>query len=464
MFFLPKAQKQFYSFLFSDTALKIARLDKTEKKLDFFYESNLPPSIISQGEVTDPQALGEFLLKIRTSLKIASDFAVVGISDHKAVTHTLLLPQLEVSEIDQAIIHEAADFLPFSYKDEYLDWMLIESLPNGDKKALVLAIPKQTVDRYREAFKIAGLSPVSFETWSLSLFRKIPKNDARLSFSLEIGTDCSVLIMVKDGSIEATSVIKDNNTILEEVEKMRDFYLREEDVKSHPINIYLSGKGAVSGMAEEIKKRLSLNPLAVAASITNIPKNRGIELALIFSLAEKKVAAPHDEKTINILPEDLSLEYSKKEELAKEKTLFRVLLVLLLATVLAVFLSFYNLQREKKILSQTLSVKEAEVVVDIKSVPPQSAALIVDVYDEGEKFKEMLSFISESVNENIRISGIKYDLEKKEIYLAGFSGTRDSLLLFREKLSGLESFKKIQLPLSSLGTTYTNDFRMTIYF
>ena len=217
-------------------------------------------------------------------------------------------------------------------------------------------------------------------------------------------------------------------------------------------------------MAEEIKKRLSLNPLAVAASITNIPKNRGIELALIFSLAEKKVAAPHDEKTINILPEDLSLEYSKKEELAKEKTLFRVLLVLLLATVLAVFLSFYNLQREKKILSQTLSVKEAEVVVDIKSVPPQSAALIVDVYDEGEKFKEMLSFISESVNENIRISGIKYDLEKKEIYLAGFSGTRDSLLLFREKLSGLESFKKIQLPLSSLGTTYTNDFRMTIYF
>jgi len=158
------------------------------------------------------------------------------------------------------------------------------------------------------------------------------------------------------------------------------------------------------------------------------------------------------------------LEYSKKEELAKEKTLFRVLLVLLLATVLAVFLSFYNLQREKKILSQTLSVKEAEVVVDIKSVPPQSAALIVDVYDEGEKFKEMLSFISESVNENIRISGIKYDLEKKEIYLAGFSGTRDSLLLFREKLSGLESFKKIQLPLSSLGTTYTNDFRMTIYF
>lgn len=462
MSFLPATSKAYLTLQFTDNVLRITRLDPTSKSLTFFSEIPLPPNLIVQSEVKDIKAMSDFLLKVKNQLKLGGEFVIVGISDYKAINHTLVLPALEISEINQALRHEAATFLPFSYKDEYLDWEIIEEQANGNKKILLSAVPKSIIDGYTLSLSASKLYPVAFETTSLSLFRMVPENDRNLSFILDVGAESSVLLLVKDGSIEMTSTLRDLSTITADIAKIRDFYI--SNLPERPLNIYLSGKGATNILAEMLKNELKLNPIAFSSHIAKVPNGRSLELASLLSLAAKKVLPPTDENTINLLPENLTEKYKALEETKEEKKAITIFNILLFMIILVVSYFYNNARITQQKLASQLTAGDIKEEAIIKAVSSQKINLVINADRENKSLLAMMNAVTSQATGSVKLLGLNYDTEKKEITLIGQTSSRESLLNYKTKLENQKLFKKVNVPLSSLETNNLGDFRVILIF
>src|SRR3989344_5869022 len=137
---LPHTNKRFASFLFTETKLQMGKLNPAGSAFAYFSEMVLPAGIIAGGEVKNIEALVQVLQLIKKQTKLKDMDVVVGIPEIKATTHSMVLPLLSPPEVQQAIIRDAESFLPFATGEEYIDWMLVEKLPDDKQKILLSAV------------------------------------------------------------------------------------------------------------------------------------------------------------------------------------------------------------------------------------------------------------------------------------------------------------------------------------
>ncbi|MBU1130331.1 pilus assembly protein PilM, partial [Patescibacteria group bacterium] len=298
---------KYLTFLFTDRDIKVAKLNKKGDSLELFYEFPLPEQTIQNGQIKDNVQLLSVLKQISSKLKLDNDSVIVGISETKAFVHTLTLPDIELSEIDQAIKFQADSFLPISYQKQYLDWMLTKKTKNKKNIIIVSAVPKKIINTFTKILMQAGLKPVAFESTAISLFRLLPKENQKLSFLAEVDEISTVLVLGSKTSIKACSVIGKNNHFIKTIQEMKNFYLKKR--QQDPPKIYLCGKKCSDSLLKEIKEKLGLETTLLSNKIKKIPTGRESELAVLISLAQKNVALPEDTKTINILPHSLSKKY-----------------------------------------------------------------------------------------------------------------------------------------------------------
>src|SRR3989344_9322556 len=207
--------KRYTSFLITETKLYVAKLSAKGTEFVSFFEMTFPAGVITGGEERNREGVTHELLTVKKQMKLKDRFVVVGIPETKATTHTLTLPMLAPDEVEQAIVREAPTFLPFAANDEYIDWMQIAKLPGEQQKILISGVPKTVIDGFSQAFLAAGLSPVAFETTSISLFQLLPEPARELSLMTEIGEFGTIHMLVTEGSIEVSSVIPDNENVFE---------------------------------------------------------------------------------------------------------------------------------------------------------------------------------------------------------------------------------------------------------
>lgn len=454
----PAKGKRYPTFLCVDTDIKVAILDAAGLRLVTCTEYPLAPGIIVNGEVVDSEKLAVMLAGIAKALAFKERFVIVGISEIKATTHGLKLPPLDVDELGQAIIHEITAILPFSYKDEYLDWKVI-SQDKEEVQVLVSAIPAAIVDGFTMAFQKANLAPIAFETTALSLYRLIPKEGRKLSFVVELGSAMNVLILIINNMIEASSVVQEQTSVVDHLEKMMRFYV-ENEKKEAPQTIYLSGKNATDVIATEIKTRLKLNPMFVSPLVANIPAGRERELAVLLSLARKTVKPPSDAGTINILPESLDSSYQLAEQRHMEKTVKAVMLAMLLAVVAMLCFMLYTVTRETAAMLPKASGEKSTSI--LASFAPSKLILIKRVSTDNNLLINKVAAILEKKPRGITLSGINVDKEKSEITLVGIAASRTNLLTYKQILIETKLFDKVFIPLSSLEEELLVDFRIRL--
>ena len=450
------------SFLFSDQDLKIGRLDKKGSRLENFGEFPLPRDLIVEGKVKDPQKLGQFLIEVKTKTKLKDRLVAVGLSEMKASTHSLLLPDLTPAEIDNAIKLQADSFLPFPYTDEYLDWMLIEKTKEGKSKVLVSAVPKNIIDDYTLALEKAGFGPIAFETTSLSLLRLLPPEGKKLSFAAEVAENAVVLILGHEGNLEACSVIRKPADLLETIKKMADFYFPENG-KKRPQKIYLCGKSISQNLADQIKKTLKLEPILLKTGVAGLPEKRETELAVLLSLAKKEVAPPQDERSINILPPGLIIKYQAWSQERKERGLIFTLIFLLLFLNLAVFFTFWEVKAKNDRLGQEIKSQETRIKYQLPELVALSEkAKLINMLSQDKNqalniLEKMLALPSKT-----EISGFNFDAAKKEITVGGRAATKDDLLKLKQELEKETLFTKVFIPLSALEKEEAIEFKIRL--
>ncbi len=463
--FLFKKKKNYFALAFSDQEIQLVQTNKKGEAV-LTATLNLEPGIIQRGRVKKPDELAALLKNLLSSQKLRRKFVTVGLSEAAAFCRTLALPKLSLDELDEAVRWQSEPLLPMPLEEAYLDWMLLEE-KEETFRVLVMALPIKLVEDYARILEGLGFQPVAFEPTALSLSR-LTEKDGRGGLVIKLKEKGAVLVIVgPHGEIELSSTITfeekgGTGELFSTIEELLTFYKEKLGEKGKVEKILLCGPMANETVASQIGKQTSIK--------TELVSVRPTELASAVSLANKDVAAPIDERTINLIPPRIQGVYDlaeKKQALTgwMKFWLFSLFLILFGFGVSAARIYFDLKKTEGEMIEIQASITPEMKEVEKKAkTAAKKASQVITLADSQIGTINLLDVIQETAAqaEGITLKHYALNFEKGQILINGVAANRDQLLSFREKLERNQNTSQVKIPLSSLETEENVNFTISL--
>jgi len=200
----------------SDLSLKVVQLGLAKKHLSRFSygQAVIPEGLIEQGEVQKEADLAALIKKTVASVeggKIQARYAAISLPEEKSFVDILRLPKLKKEEINQAVLFEAANYIPTPLDEIYFDFEIVNAQcpVSSCTEVLIAATPKKIIDGYARALRAAGLKPFLMEVESLSLARALVKKGVnhRPLLIIDFGQSRTSFAIFAGSSLRFTSTI-----------------------------------------------------------------------------------------------------------------------------------------------------------------------------------------------------------------------------------------------------------------
>jgi type IV pilus assembly protein PilM len=240
--------------------------------------TDLPPGLISEGEVTDAAALSD-ALKVFFKGHALPRRVRLGVANQQIVVRTLELPRIEdAKEREAAVRFQAAEAIAMPLDEVVLDHQVIGEAISEEGAArmriVVVAAREAMIGRLIDAVSGAGLKTEGIDLNAFALVRTLAdaeatEENARVfchlggvtNLAVAIGNSCLFtrpLSTVWDLPSENVAA-----ALAEEIRPSIDFYMSQPDAPWVG-DVVLSGPGAVrDGLAEELSGLIGL-PVSVA--------------------------------------------------------------------------------------------------------------------------------------------------------------------------------------------------------
>jgi type IV pilus assembly protein PilM len=142
-----------------------------------FGMASLPPGTFSEGEVSDPEALGQALKELFSKHKLSKTVRV-GLASQRVAVRTLRLPLIEDhTELETAIRFQAQDHIPMPLEQAVLDWQVVgyATGENGERQVDVVAVAarRDMLGGLMQALSRAGLRPVGIDLSAFGMIRAL---------------------------------------------------------------------------------------------------------------------------------------------------------------------------------------------------------------------------------------------------------------------------------------------------
>lgn len=256
-------------------SLKILQLENTAGKnveIKAFSEHSVPVGLFVNDSITDPKT---FIFLLQEAIKkpqfgkISTRHVIASLPESKSFVRVIQIPQMSDSEAENAVPVEAESFIPMPIDQVYLDWQKLGS-SDGKMNILIIATPKELVDKYLDILDRAGLKPSALEVESQSCHRAVISKDSNeTALILDLDAYRSSLIMVEEGHLQFTSTVPiAGNNFTESIAR----YLGVSSVKAEEIkrrvgiantadypNIKTALLPALNTLTEEIKNILNFH-------------------------------------------------------------------------------------------------------------------------------------------------------------------------------------------------------------
>jgi type IV pilus assembly protein PilM len=137
----------------------------------------LGPGIFHEGEVSDPEALGDALKELFSRNKLSKTVRV-GVASQRVAVRTLRLPLIENhAELETAIRFQAQDHIPMPLEHAVLDWQVVGHATgaNGERQIEVVAVAarRDMLGGLMQALSRAGLRPVGVDLSAFGMIRAL---------------------------------------------------------------------------------------------------------------------------------------------------------------------------------------------------------------------------------------------------------------------------------------------------
>lgn len=219
--FFDVLKKKFFkptSFLGCDigtTSIKIAELTrsgdhvslKNYALLESFGHFERANNVIQANDLKlSEQETAHMLATLMKQGKFSTTRAVASVPTFSSFITVLEIPSMNDEETAKAMSYQIRQHIPLPLSDIAVDWIRVgqKEDDNGFIKQYILlvAIPNETIERYRRIFKHAGLSLHALEVEPLAYARSIVGSDVTPTLIVDIGARCTNITALDQGFVK----------------------------------------------------------------------------------------------------------------------------------------------------------------------------------------------------------------------------------------------------------------------
>ncbi len=236
-------------------AVKICQLKRTDQGYSAlsFGSAILPEDAVDDGTLVEPEAVAEVISNLLANLKIKAKKIGFSISGYSVIVKKINLLQMDEKELEDHIMAEAEQYIPFDIDDVYLDFQSLEHRKESPDRVdvMLVAAKKDVVDDYLTMFQGLGLQPVLIDVDNFALentYEHSHPEDRNIAL-VDIGASKMNINILSNGlSVIARDVELGSRQLTEQIQAALD--LDFEDAEE--IKLGKKGPGEFRQQIEEI--------------------------------------------------------------------------------------------------------------------------------------------------------------------------------------------------------------------
>jgi type IV pilus assembly protein PilM len=144
-------------------SIKLAEIktSKAGRILKKFGMTELPPGLIEEGAINDPQLASDTIRQLFKTLNVKEKKVALSIGGYSIIVKKINLQKVSEDQLLETIHFEAEQYIPFDISDVNLDFQVLgESEHNPDQISVLLVAAKQElINDYINLVQMAGLHP-----------------------------------------------------------------------------------------------------------------------------------------------------------------------------------------------------------------------------------------------------------------------------------------------------------------
>jgi type IV pilus assembly protein PilM len=244
---------------------------------------NLPEGLVRDGEVTDPDALGQHLKSFASAAGLPRSVRL-GVANQQIVVRVVELPRIEDDrQRDAAVRFQASEAIAMPLDEAVLDHQIagFSTAPDGTPRmqVVLVAARRKMVETLLDAVKVAGLKADGVDLDAFALVRALapetdePQHGARVFCHLGGVTNLAVAVGSSCFFTRPLAAIWDEedagSKLADEIRLSIDYYMTQPQAK--PVGeVVLAGPGSADGrLVESLETHLGI-PVTVPAPLGNI--------------------------------------------------------------------------------------------------------------------------------------------------------------------------------------------------
>ena len=200
--------------------------------------------------------VGTDLLKtLIREMKPKTNLAVASLPLFAGFVTVIELPILSKEETERAVMFQARQYIPIPIEQVAVEWYPIERFETSHgrryQRVLLIGIPKEIIERYKDIFKEAGLKLISLEIESFSLLRAVEK----------FITDVPVIVVDIGAQSTNTMILERKSVKMLDQTDYSGIYITQALSKSLDISMI---------RAEDLKRRKGIGGLGRDAELSTL--------------------------------------------------------------------------------------------------------------------------------------------------------------------------------------------------
>lgn len=178
--------------------------EKGRARLSTYAYANIPSESLEQSLLADPNGTADLIKKMCAKAKTTSKKAISALPMSAVFSSIVNVPTTNDKELKDAVTMQAKKLVKWPIEEAAIDIKVIEKTEKSasqpaSTRVLMTAARKVDVNRYIEAFKLAGLELLSLETEAFAEIRALIGKDRSTIMVIDMGSLRTNLMVVERG-------------------------------------------------------------------------------------------------------------------------------------------------------------------------------------------------------------------------------------------------------------------------
>lgn len=208
-------------------AIKICQFKKNRESYQLLSLGSilLPEGAVDDGTLNDPEAVSIALSDLLKNLKIKNKKVGFSISGYSVIVKKIALEAMEDSLLENHIMAEAEQYIPFDREDVYLDYQDLKTTTddNNRTEVMLVAAKKDVVQDYLDMLESLDLTPVLVDVDGFAFENsfELANPDVKNVALIDIGASKMSINILSNGiSVVARDVVLGSQQLTDQIQDL----------------------------------------------------------------------------------------------------------------------------------------------------------------------------------------------------------------------------------------------------